>query len=42
LGHPRAACDALLENVKTTVDAVKVQKSMPSVYGKVQREAEFG
>ena len=30
LGHPRGECEALLDNVRTTVDAVLVQKSMPS------------
>ena len=37
LGHPRAECDALLDNVRLTVDAVKVQKSMAPVYDKVSR-----
>ena len=36
-----ATCKAQLENVKTKVDAVKVQKSMPPVYEKVTGEGDF-
>ena len=41
LGVDEATCKAQLENVKTKVDAVKVQKSMPPVYEKVTGEGDF-
>jgi hypothetical protein len=33
LGHDRETCDGLLRAVKTKVDAVLVQKSVPGAYG---------
>lgn len=41
LGVDEATCKAQLENVKTKVDAVKVQKSMAPVYEKVTGEGDF-
>ena len=41
LGVDEATCKAQLENVKTKVDAVKVQKSMAPAYEKVTGEGDF-